>query len=64
MKLFSVSHKTELASCHNSYVILMTMLPCKLKKLHHSVTVRNFVECTINKKSHDLLVQFVNNKSS
>ena len=22
---------------------------------------RNFVECTINKKSHDLLVQFVNN---
>ena len=23
---------------------------------------RNFVECTINKKSHDLLVQFVNNR--
>ena len=31
MKLFSVSHKTELASCHNSCVILMTMLSCKLK---------------------------------
>ena len=25
---------------------------------------RNFVECTINKKSHDLLVQFVNNRYS
>ena len=25
---------------------------------------RNFVECTINKKSHDLLIQFVNNRSS
>ena len=32
MKLFSVSHKTELASCHNSCVILMTMLSCKLKR--------------------------------
>ena len=31
VKLFSVSHKTELASCHNSCVILMTMLSCKLK---------------------------------
>ena len=30
-------------------------------KLHHSLTVRHFVECTISKKSHDLLVQFVNN---
>ena len=53
MKFFSVSHKTELASCHNSCVILMTMLPCKIEKLHHSLTVRNF-ECTINKKSHNL----------
>ena len=25
---------------------------------------RNFVECTMNKKSHDLLVQFVNNMYS
>ena len=25
---------------------------------------RNFVECTINKKSRDLLVQFVNNRYS
>ena len=25
---------------------------------------RNFVECTINKKPHDLLVQFVNNRYS
>ena len=25
---------------------------------------RNFVECTINKKSHDLLVQFVNNSGT
>ena len=31
VKLFLVSHKTELASCHNSCVILMTMLSCKLK---------------------------------
>ena len=23
---------------------------CKLKKIHHSLTLRNFVECTINKK--------------
>ena len=35
-----------------------------IEKLHHSLTVRNFVECTINKKSHDLLVQFVNNRNS
>ena len=28
---------------------------CKLKKLLHSLTVRNFVECTINKKLHDPL---------
>jgi len=28
VKLFSVSHKTELASCHNSCVISMTMLSC------------------------------------
>ena len=33
-------------------------------KLHHSLTVSNFVECTINKKSHNLLVQFVNNRYS
>ena len=25
---------------------------------------RNFVQCTINKKSHDLLIQFVNNRYS
>ena len=36
----------------------------QIEKLHHSLTVRNFVECTINKKSHDLLVQFVNNRYS
>ena len=36
----------------------------KIDELHHSLTVRNFVECTINKKSHDLLVQFVNNRYS
>ena len=30
----------------------------QIEKFHHSLTVRNFVECTINKKSHDLLVQF------
>ena len=35
---------------------------CKLKT--HSLTVRNFVECTINKKSHDLLAQFVINRYS
>ena len=29
-KLFSVSHKTELASCHNSCVIFMTMLSYKI----------------------------------
>ena len=34
------------------------------EKLHHFLTVRNFVECTINKKSPDLLVQFVNNRYS
>ena len=33
-------------------------------KLHHPLTVRNFVECTINKKSHDLLAQFVINRYS
>ena len=27
------------------------------KKMHHSLTVRNFLECTITKKSHDLLAQ-------
>ena len=37
---------------------------CKLEILHHSLTVRNFVECTINKKSHDLLAQFVINRYS
>ena len=38
---------------------------CKLKNLlHHFLTVRNFVECTINKKSHDLLAQFVINRYS
>ena len=36
----------------------------QIQKLHHSLTVRNFVECTINKKSHDLLIQFVNNRYS
>ena len=36
---------------------------CKLKN-YHSLTVRNFVECTINKKSQDLLAQFVINRYS
>ena len=31
VKLLSVSHKTELEGWHNSWVILMTMLSCKLK---------------------------------
>ena len=61
MKLFSVSHKTDL-TCElpqflrdfDDYAIML------IEKLHHSLTVRNFVEFTINKKLHDLLVQFVN----
>ena len=61
VKLFSVSHKTELASCHNSCVILMTMLSCKLKNYIILLQFVILVECTINKKSHDPLVQFVNN---
>ena len=36
----------------------------EIEKLHHSLTVHNFVECTINKKSHDLLTQFVINRYS
>ena len=36
---------------------------CKLKN-YIILTVRNFVECTINKKSHDLLPQFVINRYS
>ena len=35
-----------------------------IEKLHHSLTVRNFVECTINKKSYNLLAQFVINRYS
>ena len=46
----------------NSCVILVTTHV--IEKLHHSLTVRNFVECTINKKSHDLLAQFVINRYS
>ena len=61
VKFFSVLHKTELASCHNSCVILMTMLSCKLRN-YIILLVCNFVECTINKKLHDLLVQFVINR--
>ena len=34
----------------------------QIEKLHHSLTVHNFVECTINNKSHDLLAQFVINR--
>ena len=36
----------------------------KIEKLLHSLTVCNFVECTINKKLHDLLIQFVINRYS
>ena len=59
MKLFLVSHKTELASCHNFCVILMTMLSCKLKNyiiLLQFVILLSVLEI---KKSYDLLVQFV-----
>ena len=39
---------------------------CKMKNYicFHSLTVRNFVECTINKKLHDLLAQFMINRYS
>ena len=40
----------------NDYAIML------IKILNHFLTVRNFFECTINKKLHDLLVQFVNNR--
>ena len=39
VKLFSVSHKTELASCHNSCVVLMTIcyhVNCKITSFSYS----------------------------
>ena len=51
--------KTELASSHNSCVILMTTLSCKLK---NDIILLQFV--ILLKKSHDLLVQLVINRYS
>ena len=62
VKLFLVSHKTKLVSCHNSCMILMTMLSCRLKNYIILSQFHNFVACTMDKKLHDLLVQFVNNR--